>query len=114
MKFIVKWALVLSFCVSSNSVAQQDMNKSPVTMAYVCWYLANDAGLETDSSLFAKMIAMVRKMPDFKSEQHFEFMGYAAQQVHDLTSLEREGVYSYGCLEPLENIKRAEKQGMLD
>ncbi|MDK9764924.1 hypothetical protein KI743_23235 [Vibrio sp. D420a] len=114
MKFIVKLALVLTIGVSSHSVAQQDMNKSTVAMVYVCWYLANDASLETDSSLFAKMIAMVRKMPDFKSEQHFEFMGYAAHQVHDLTSLEREGMYSYSCLDPLENIKRAEKQGMLN
>ncbi|CAK1713744.1 conserved exported hypothetical protein [Vibrio crassostreae] len=114
MKFIIKWALVLTICASSQSVAQQDMNKSPVAMAYVCWYLANNAGLDTDSSLFAKMIAVVRKMPNFKSEQHFEFMGYAAQQVHDLTSMEREGMYIYGCSEPLENIKRAEKQGMLD
>ncbi|MEZ9136326.1 hypothetical protein AB4138_10775 [Vibrio sp. 10N.286.52.C3] len=114
MKVIVKVVLILTFFTSSHLFAQQKMDKSPVAMAYVCWHLANGSGLDNDSDLFAKMISVLRNMPSFESEQHYELMGYAAQQVLELTSIERASMYSYGCLEPLKNIKQAEKQGMLD
>ncbi|MGR5149521.1 hypothetical protein ACQKP8_23620 [Photobacterium alginatilyticum] len=96
MKRTIKFLLMVSAILPMQSYVQQDMGKSHVAMAYVCWHLANGAGYERDSDFFSKMISMLRKMPEFKSEQHYEFM------------------YKYGCLEPLINIKRAGQQGMLN
>jgi hypothetical protein len=114
VKYLVKYLIIFSILFPIQSFAQQDMGKSHVAMAYVCWHLANDAGYERDSDLFAKMISMIRKLPDFKAEQHYEFMGYAAREVLKMDAIKREGIYTVGCLETLENIKRAEKQGMLN
>lgn len=107
-------AIILVLAGSSHAHAQKDMDESAVGMAYVCWQLANQSGLEEDSDLFAKAISFIRKSPEFTSSQHFEYMGYAAKQVLDLDDSERESIYKIACLEPLKNIERAVKQGMLD
>ena len=114
MKHIKKLLLLAFVVLPTQSHAQQDFNKSPVAMAYVCWQLASGLGYERDSDSFSKMISMLRKMPEFKSEQHYELMGYAAKHVLHMDLTERDSMYKYGCLEPLENIKRAEQQGMLN
>ncbi len=99
---------------SSYSETEKDMGKSHIAMAYICWQLSNDAGYKDDSDLFAKMISMTRKLPEFKAEQHSQFIGYSAQEVLKMDNEERSSMYEYGCLEPLKNIKRASEQGMLD
>ncbi|RBW64445.1 hypothetical protein DS893_14540 [Vibrionales bacterium C3R12] len=113
MNVKTKILLAVLLCTPFQSLAQ-NMNNSSVAMAYVCWQIANGEGYEQDSNLFAKMISMVRKLPDFKAQSHYDYMGYAAQQVLKLDSSERKNMYIYGCEEPLKNIKRAESQGMLN
>ncbi|HCG6791072.1 hypothetical protein [Vibrio parahaemolyticus] len=113
MNIKIKIFLSITLC-SSFQLFAQNMNNSSVAMAYVCWHIANGEGYVQDSDLFAKMISMVRKLPDFKPESHYDYMGYAAQQVLNLDSSERKSMYNYGCEEPLQNIKRAESQGMLN
>mgnify|MGYP000268253080 CR=1 FL=1 len=99
---------------SSYSETKNDMGSSRMAMAYICWNIANDAGHEDDSDLFAKMISMARKIPDLNGDQHSELMGYAAKEVLNMDVEERKSMYKYGCMEPLKNIKRASEQGMLD
>ncbi|GIB54530.1 hypothetical protein ACUH9Z_01460 [Vibrio cholerae] len=99
---------------TSNSNTAKALSQNPIAMAYICWQLANQLDRETDSDLFAQMISIVRKSPDFRSEQHIEFVGYAAQEVLKLDYDQRQNVYNEGCSVPLDNIKRASKQGMLN
>lgn len=99
---------------SSHQEAEKDLGKSHVAMGYICWQLANEAGYKDDSDLFAKMISTIRKLPDFKAEQHSELLEYSAKEVLNMDIEERQNIYEHGCLEPLKNIKRASEQGMLD
>ncbi|CDU04559.1 hypothetical protein VCR12J2_640192 [Vibrio coralliirubri] len=109
------WVLQKIKCdkASRNNVSK-DMSQNPMAMAYICWQLANQSGRETDSDLFAQMISMVRKSPEFKPELHIEFVGYATQEVLKMDSEQRQSVYNAGCSVPLNNIKRASEQGMLN
>ncbi|MFC7368853.1 hypothetical protein [Vreelandella zhaodongensis] len=109
------WVLKKIKCDSNvSSNMPKDMSQSPIAMAYVCWELTNQAGRDTDSDLFAQMISMVRKSPEFKPESHIEFLGYAVQEVLKMDSEIRRNIYFSGCSEPLNNIKRASEQGMLN
>ncbi|WP_133011048.1 hypothetical protein [Marinomonas flavescens] len=115
MKFSFKLLLLCLFFIGFDPAkAQQNLGKSHVAMAYVCWHLANGSEKEEDSNLFAKMISVLRRSSGFKAEQHYEYMGYAAQEVLKLNKRQREEMYQHACLKPLDNIKRAERQGMLN
>ena len=98
----------------SNASAQDDLSKSHVAMAYVCWNLANGLKLSTDSNSFSKMISFTRSLPDFKAAQYYEYMAYAAQEALKMSNEERKSIYQHSCTVPLKNIQLAEAQGMFN
>lgn len=106
--------LVISVGFNSNAISNDDLDNSAIAMSYVCWRLADEAGFNGDSDLFAKAINLVRSSPEFTMQHHIEYIAYATRRTGQFNESEKAKLYEYGCLEPLENIKRFDKQGMLE
>jgi hypothetical protein len=68
-------------CFLPNAYAQDDLSKSHVAMAYVCWNLANGLKFSAGTNSFSKMISLTRSIPDFEVSQHYAYMAYAAQEA---------------------------------
>lgn len=112
------WPIVLVSNVSladSDTLTRDQLGDSRTFMAYVCWAGAIKLNNQEDSVALSTMIDYMRGQDESLNRSHFQYLGLASQEIADIESKgELSAVYNHSCRQPIENVKEAIQQGMLD
>jgi len=112
------WPIILASSLSSadaGTLKRDQLGDSHIFMTYVCWSSATKLNKREDSTVLSTMIGFMRGQDEEMNNHHPQYLAFSAQEVLDIESKgELSSFYNYSCSQPVQNVKTAIQQGMLE